>query len=276
MKDTLRNRLICLLIGIAAISMFAVLLEAQQAYPGVGYNPAALGYTTSRWWAQDPVSGRLSQRSSGINFSARTSTSTDPSLWPPPVARADFDARWGAGAHTRKRWVGPDNELTRTVWEALAWAWGADRADLLGWTGPALLKRPGTGLPTWQETLDACATGHGTTIVQAYAVATWPGATKDRAVTIKDPRRPAGYFSEPNPYWPGVVTWYNNVVTTVPPIVPPITPPVTPPVSPKPRCGLLVYIPAQQIDWSPGLPSTGRIEIRYERIPPSAGQECEP
>lgn len=186
-------------LGAAAALLLAVLTveaaAAAPAAPGVGFDPQALGLRTSHYWVQDPVTGRLSQRSHVIDWSVAA----------PFASPALFERRWGPGSFTRKKWVGPDNELVATVKAAMEWAF-SNRPDLLG-AGAAGLD----GRATAVEVTDACATGNGTSIVVAYALAEWPGTSPDRRIEISDPTKPAGDFSEKNPFWPLTMYFHNTV-----------------------------------------------------------------
>jgi hypothetical protein len=181
-------------LALAAGIALSLLAGAVQAAPGVGYDPQALQLRTSYYWVQDPVSGRLSQRTYTIDWSATN----------PFGSTSEFERRWGPGSLHRKKWVGPDNELEGTVKAALEWAFLAE---------PSLLGGSGTGRDgraTAIEITDACATGHGTAIVVAHAKAEWPGTSPDRRIDVRDPSKPPGDFSEPNPYWPVTMYYYNT------------------------------------------------------------------
>jgi hypothetical protein len=187
----------------AALLLAALAVDAAAAAPGVGFDPQALGLRTSHYWVQDPVTGRLSQRSHVIDWSVAA----------PFASQALFERRWGPGSYTRKKWVGPDNELVATVKAAMEWAYGA-RPDLLGASLTGF-----DGRATAVEVTDACATGNGTSIVVAYAQAEWPGASPDRRIEISDPTKPGGDFSEKNPYWP-LTMYYHNTVRRFLPVSP--------------------------------------------------------
>jgi hypothetical protein len=188
------SRSLCLSAA-AALLLAALTVEAAAAAPGVGFNPQGLGLRTSHYWVQDPVTGRLSQRSHVIDWSVAT----------PFASPALFERRWGPGSATRKKWVGPDNELVGTVRAAMEWAY-SNRPDLLGASLAGF-----DGRATAVEVTDACATGSGTAIVVAHAQAEWPGGSPDRRIEISDPTKPAGDFSEKNPYWPFTMYYHNTV-----------------------------------------------------------------
>ncbi len=178
----------------AAVLLVAASAESAAAAPGVGFAPQALGLRTSHYWVQDSVSGRLSQRTHVIDWSV-----ADPFASP-----AQFERRWGPGSFSRKKWVGPDNELVATVRAAMEWAFRA-RPDLLGVAGGSF-----DGKPTAVEVTDACATGGGTAIVVAHAQAESPGGSPDRRLEIHDPTKPPGDFSERNPFWPYTMYFHNT------------------------------------------------------------------
>lgn len=161
---------------------------------GVGFDPQSLALLTSHYWVQDPVTGRLSQRSHVIDWSVAD----------PFASAARFELRWGPGSFSRKKWVGPDNELVATVKAAMEWAYRTS-PDLLGASGAGF-----NGRATAVEVTDACATGHGTAIVVAHAQAEWPGASPDRRIEIHDPTKPPGDFSEKNPFWPITMYFHNT------------------------------------------------------------------
>lgn len=193
------NRPFCL--TLAAGLLLGLAVGAAPAAAGVGFDPQALGLRTSHYWVQDPVSGRLSQRTYTIDWTATA----------PFVSVAEFERRWGPGSFSRKKWVGPDNELVGTVKAAMEWAF-VSQASLLGGTG-------GNGRATDLEVIDACATGYGTTVVVAYAKEVWPGTSPDRRIEINDPTKPTGDFSEANPYWP-VTMYFHNTYTRILPVSP--------------------------------------------------------
>ena len=179
--------------------------HASQA--GVGFDPQAVGQITSRYYIQNATTGAWSERDATINF-----TVTD------PLANGtEFERRWGRGSYTRKRWLGPDNELTASVAEAMAWAF-QNQPALLGVASPG----GWTGQPNQVEVLDACATGYGTAIVVAFAKATWPGASPDRRLAVVDPNKPNGDYQEQNTYWP-VTMYYHNRFLRFLPISPQVT-----------------------------------------------------
>jgi len=171
-----------------------------QVQSGVGFDPQALGQFTSRYYIQN-AAGSWIERDATINFSVTN----------PLASATEFERRWGPGSYTRKRWLGPDNELTATVAQALTWAY-QNQPDLLGVSHPALW----SGTPNQVEVLDACATGYGTAVVVAYAKATWPGASPDRRQVVTDPTKPPGDFEERNTYWPVTMYYHNRFVRFLP------------------------------------------------------------
>ncbi|HTQ80090.1 MAG TPA: hypothetical protein VMM92_08840 [Thermoanaerobaculia bacterium] len=168
---------------------------SAQVQPGVGFDAQKLGQIISRYWVQDLTTGGLSERDYRIDF-----TETNPL-----ASSAAFERRWGPGSYTRKKWLGPDNELVLTVEQAFNWAF-QNQPALLGVANPA----GWSGHPNQVELLDSCATGYATTVVVAYAQATWDGASPDRRLTINDPSKPRGDFSERNPYWPLTMYYHNT------------------------------------------------------------------
>lgn len=198
----MRSRQAALLV--VALAAAAAAVHAAQARPGVGYDPRALGHVISSYWVQDPSTGRLSQRSHAIDFGVAS----------PLGSPAEFERRWGPGSYTRKKWVGPDNELVATVAAAMEWAF-RNQPALLGVSNPGGLN----GKPTAVEVTDACATNHGTALVVAYAQAEWPGGSPDRPIVISDAAKPPGDFTERNPYWP-VTTYYHNTFRGFLPVSP--------------------------------------------------------
>lgn len=166
--------------------------SAASLRPGLGFDAQALGLHRSLYWVQDLATGKLSQRTATIDFTVSN----------PFASAAEFDRRWGAGSSSRKKWVGPDNELVTTVRSAMEWAFKNQPALVGGGVGY-------DGHATEVEVIDACATGYGTQVVVAYAQAEWPGTSPDRRIEISDKSKPSGDFSEPNPYWP-VTMYYHN------------------------------------------------------------------
>jgi hypothetical protein len=183
-----------------ALACFLPLAAHAQVQPGVGFDAHAVGQLVSRYYVQSPTTGAWSEKDYLIDFSV-----TDPLSSP-----TQFERRWGPGSYTRKRWLGPDNELTLSVEQALIWAF-QNQPSLLGVTNPSRF----SGQPTRVEVLDACATGYGTAVVVAYGRATWPGASPDRRVGIIDPDKPTGDFQEQNPYWPLTMYYHNRFVTVL-------------------------------------------------------------
>jgi hypothetical protein len=184
-----------------AFSLAAATTAVSGTQAGVGFNPQAVGQTTSRYYIQSPTTGAWSERDAAINFSV-----TDPLS-----SATEFERRWGPGSYTRKRWLGPDNELTLSVEQAMIWAF-QNQPDLLGVTSPG----GWSGQPTRVEVLDACATGYGTAIVVAYAKATWPGASPDRRQAVVDFDKPNGDYQEQNTYWPVTMYYHNRFVRFLP------------------------------------------------------------
>ncbi len=172
-----------------------------QVQAGVGFNPYNVGQTTSRYYVQNPTTGTLSERDFTLNVSVTDALSSS----------TEFERRWGPGSATRKHWLGPDNELTATVEEAMVWAF-QNQPSLLGLTSTS----GWSGRPTQVEVLDACATGYGTAIVVAYGKATWPGASPDRRLVIVDPDKPKGDFEEQNFYWPLTMYYHNRFLRFLP------------------------------------------------------------
>src|SRR5436305_1280719 len=94
-----------------ALTAGTVVSAASAQQPGVGFNPPNVGQLTSRYYIQNLTTGSWIERDVAINFSV-----TDPL-----VSATEFERRWGPGSYTRKRWLGPDNELTLTVEQAMIW-----------------------------------------------------------------------------------------------------------------------------------------------------------
>jgi hypothetical protein len=188
-------------LGLALAFSLTGASASHATQPGVGFDPQALSQITSRYYIQNPTTGAWSERDAIINF-----TVTDPLS-----SAAQFDRRWGPGSATRKRWLGPDNELTASVAGAMVWAF-QNQPALLGVTSPG----GWSGQPTQVEVLDACATGYGTAIVVAFAKATWPGASPDRRIAIVDPEKPNGDYQEQNTYWPVTMYYHNRFVRFLP------------------------------------------------------------
>lgn len=182
-----------LALGLLLAPLVADTANAASLRPGLGFDAQALGLNRSLYWVQDLATGKLSQRIATIDFTVAN----------PFASAAEFDHRWGAGSSSRKKWVGPDNELVTTVRSAMEWAF-KNQPALLGGGGVGY-----DGRATEIEVIDACATGYGTQVVVAYAKAEWPGTSPDRRIEISDKSKPAGDFSEANPYWP-VTMYYHN------------------------------------------------------------------
>lgn len=184
-----------------ALAAGTVVSAASAQQPGVGFSPPSVGQLTSRYYVQNLTTGAWVERDVTINFSV-----TDPL-----VSATEFERRWGPGSYTRKRWLGPDNELTLTVEQAMIWAF-QNQPDLLGTSNPGAW----SGQPTRVEVLDACATGYGTNLVVAFGQATWPGGSPDRRQVIIDPDKPKGDFEERNSYWPFTMYYHNRFVRFLP------------------------------------------------------------
>jgi hypothetical protein len=183
-----------LALGLLLAALGASEASAVSLRSGLGFDAQALGLNRSLYWVQDLATGRLSQRSATINFTVLN----------PFVSSAEFDHRWGAGSSSRKKWVGPDNELVTTVRSAMEWAF-KNSPELLGGGGAGY-----DGHATELEVIDACATGYGTQVVVAYAKAEWPGTSPERRIEINDKSKPSGDFAETNPYWPVTMYFHNT------------------------------------------------------------------
>ena len=188
-------------LGFVLASVVTAVSAATAQQPGVGFDPPKVGQITSRYYVQNLTTGSWVERDVAINFAV-----TDPL-----ASSTEFERRWGPGSYTRKRWLGPDNELTLTVEQAMIWAF-QNQPDLLGVASPAAW----SGRPTQVEILDACATGYGTNLVVAYAKATWPGTSPDSRIVVVDPTKPPGDFEERNTYWPLTMYYHNRFLRFLP------------------------------------------------------------
>jgi hypothetical protein len=186
-----------LALAFSLVFSFGAAGTGHTSQAGVGFDPQAVGQIISRYYIQDPTTGAWKERDATINF-----TVTDPLS-----SGTEFERRWGPGSYTRKRWLGPDNELTASVADAMGWAF-QNQPALLGVTNPGAWN----GQPNQVEVLDACATGYGTNIVVAFAKATWPGASPDRRLAVVDPSKPNGDYEEQNTYWPVTMYYHNRFV----------------------------------------------------------------
>jgi hypothetical protein len=186
-----------------------------QPRPGVGYDPQARGYTTSRYQLDTLLSPWLSYQA---DFSARpdlVGAHPDPyflDFSDPAVAQA-IERRWGPGTASLrfKRWAGPGNEVRSLLRDALIWAW-SKRPELLG--GDVTNRN---GEPTQVEITDVQAFNDSALWI-AYFQAELPGYSPENRVVICDTSKPGGDGQETDPFW-GIPRYYHNT-SQQPPVSP--------------------------------------------------------
>jgi len=191
-------------LALAALAASPAVLA--QTRPGVGYDPQARGFTTSRYQLDTLLSPWLTYKA---DFSARpdlVGAHPDPyhlDFSDAAVAQA-IELRWGPGtaSHQFKRWAGPGNEVRSLLRDALVWAL-SKRPELLG--GDATNRN---GEPTEVEITDVQAFNDSALWI-AYFQAELPGYSPENRVVICDTSKPGGDGEETDPFW-GIPYYFHN------------------------------------------------------------------
>ena len=186
-----------------------------QPRPGVGYDPQARGFTTSRYQLDTLLSPWLTYHA---DFTARpdlVGAHPDPYHldFSDAAVRLAIEQRWGPDTASQrfKRWAGPGNEVRSLLSDALVWAW-TKHPELLG--GDATNRN---GAPTEVEITDVQAFNDSALWI-AYFQAELPGYSPERRVVICDAGKPAGDGEEIQAFW-GIPYYFHNT-SQQPPVSP--------------------------------------------------------
>ena len=224
----LRTLSFVVVLALAASTVFA------QTSPGVGYDPQARGFSTSRYQLDTLLTPFLSYQAV---FTARPDLAgANPNPYyldfSDAAVRAAIELRWGPETSTSrfKRWAGPGNEVRSLLRDALVWTWTAHPEQLGGTTANR------NGEPTEVEITDVQAFNDSSLWVTFFQ-AELPGYSPEHRIEICDPNKPGGDGQETDPFW-NLPYYFHNKAQQ-----PPVSPQLPPgrPSRPLPRC--LPYLP---------------------------------